>query len=466
MALPSWKANTVKQRDYIKLRPPICAVAIFLMIICQYAYTDYTVALPQDIEVQLLAIHGANYAYSYTRSGNEDGTLICINDQIYGPFGRVDHLSWSPDGKAIAYAAADVVGQSRGGSFYVNHKPHGDFSQIWHYQWSPQGDNFAVFGIEEFKFVVYHNDSRYVVPCPMPIQPGEGVRNIKWTSDGQVLFFLFTTYSSASIYKNGEPIISYDRISNIDLSPVDNTLAYGARDGGKWYLFLGSEKQGPFSGVHSVAWSPDGKTVAYCRIDTQGNKEIVVGEESLGSFASRSDPLIYPQWSPDGEKLTFRYVNNDVGQHLYLADGRIGPYLEIKHNISYWSPDSAMLGYIAKNYDDAWMLFIGDEWFGPLEADFGYNSSFAWSPDGKFVAFTSYSIDKSVLFINDLPILEHGDALSGVGWSSDSRYVSYRKYSPKNNMSLNMIYIDGKEFVGSVFGSQIGYIANGVITVR
>ena len=118
--------------------------------------------------------------------------------------------------------------------------------------------------------------------------------------------------------------------------PDGKTLAYSAEIDGKWYLFVGKEKAGPFDYVYSPEFSPDGKNLAYSA-EINGKWYLFVGKEKAGPF----DYVGYLQFSPDGKTLSFRteidkkwygklFFNSKTytgsicgGKVVYIKDGKI-----------------------------------------------------------------------------------------------------------------------------------------------
>ncbi len=156
------------------------------------------------------------------------------------------------------------------------------------------------------------------------------------------------------------------------------------------------------------AFSPSGDAVAFVS-DRSGALEVYV--RSLGGNATDT-PLttdggqnVQPAWSPDGHTIAFHSYRRG-GVWTVPARGGVARQLAAAGSRPAWSPDGRQIVFQSDEHTDAspngfgaqlgstlWITGIDGDHPRPLtRADLppGGHSSPAWSPNGRFVAFTVY----------------------------------------------------------------------------
>jgi len=145
------------------------------------------------------------------------------------------------------------------------------------------------------------------------------------------------------------------------------------------------------------SWSPDGKTIAYTT-DISGEQEIAIrpadggAEKILTHF--KTGFFYTPLWSPDGKRLTFA----DGAHRLWLLDIAGGKLTQVAMDVyneihdQAFSPDGRWLAYSTTGTNQQrgiWLYDIGSAKAtlvsSPMDNDF--NPIF--SPDGKYFYFVS-----------------------------------------------------------------------------
>jgi len=195
---------------------------------------------------------------------------------------------------------------------------------------------------------------------------------------------------------------------------------------------------------HKVSWSPDGARIAYSHgivnQPTPGEDTFLdifiinvdgTNETRLTHFGDGPTPdhfADYPDWSPDGTKITFMgvtakiptdqvYVINVDGTGLVrLTQPAAGRSFSFEPD---WSPDGNEIAYDAFRTDgpDAfhtqlWIMTAnGNNMRQVTSTPLGLSSYLSWAPDGRRIAvFAYYRVGKSN-FVN--PQLVKVDAATG-----------------------------------------------------
>ena len=224
------------------------------------------------------------------------------------------------------------------------------------------------------------------------------------------------------------------------ISPDGRRLAFSWNKTGQWQIYLtGLEDNRPTQiteGTESSVsprFSPDGKHLAYAQ-DYQGDEKFDIFLVDLDSKETRNitpntDEAILPfiRWSPDAGKIAF--ASNRSGKYSVYSMSSTGGGPSLLCNHSYadsdprWSPDGKWVMFTSMTKGQDVGVFIvpakggeplplGDE-RGPLDA-----SMPSWSPDSKRVAFASTSRGMSDIGIFDLVERK-------VEWLTDSSHECY-----------------------------------------
>jgi Tol biopolymer transport system component len=189
--------------------------------------------------------------------------------------------------------------------------------------------------------------------------------------------------------------------------------------------------------------APDGKRVVVGRLDPQTRtRDIYVidlarGAGSRLTFDPGEDRL--PVWSPDGSRIAWS-ANREGAFQIYqkLADG-VGPEeLLRKEDVfispSSWPADGRFLLYNRadpKTSQDLWVLpLAGDRQPSPFLHTPYRETSGRFSPDGRWIAYTSDDQGRPEVFIKAFPDLGGKWQVSSGGgaqpwWRSDGRELYY-----------------------------------------
>lgn len=206
-----------------------------------------------------------------------------------------------------------------------------------------------------------------------------------------------------------------DLIQSFDISPEGKRAVFEAR--GDVYT-VPAEKgsirnltRTPGIREQNVAWSPDGKWIAYLS-DRTGEQELYLMPQNGMGKEERitSDGTMFrlqPVWSPDSKKLLFadkslRLFYVDIGDKKPMLIDR-GHYADLTdYN---WSPDSKWVVYAkaAENGNQiVYLCSLDDKKITPVTTDFTDSRNPIFDPEGKYLYFLSERDYNEVLGVFDM----------------------------------------------------------------
>ena len=231
----------------------------------------------------------------------------------------------------------------------------------------------------------------------------------------------------------------------------------------------------PQAACNDVAWSPDGQSVIYARRSASNAASPVVSpprlwlmelasRETFQLFADNQQLGFAPQWSPDGQWIS--YVSpepNGLGV-INLADGEERFYATTSGEAGVWHPQRTELLFSRLLQNDSQYEVhlvridplsdnetVLSQWDLPVE-----DNAPAWSPDGEEIAFRRKELDgpgftpgKQLWRMREdgtgaealtmAPEFDHGPP----AWSPDGRYLLFHKFPLKGpNIVISIWLLD------------------------
>jgi TolB protein len=278
-------------------------------------------------------------------------------------------LTWSPDGKRLAFSTGDGVGGDA--HIYVMDADGSDKTRISSNPgskfeayvgppvWSPDGEKVAFDrGVGKVTRSASAAAAGSAEPSPSPVAEKSGIYVVD--ADG--------TNESNLIHSGGFGAWSPDgtKIAYMDQHPgglIDDIFVMNADGSGRRRLTKRLRNFFP-------AWSPDGKKIAFLAQNIHGTVEIdVMNADGTGrkELARGSDAEQSPAWSPDGKKIAFMkragyFVSADGGDDIWVvtpdvyvmdADGtdetRLTKTKRKDESIVAWSPEGDEILVVAND---------------------------------------------------------------------------------------------------------------------
>jgi Tol biopolymer transport system component/serine/threonine protein kinase len=302
--------------------------------------------------------------------------------------GLWDHRepAWSPDGKQICYRAHDslwVIPVNGGRARPIAETVIGVERPVW------SRDGRFIY------FTSAHEQGlralwRVRISGGDPERVTHGVnpeRHASLSADGRKLVFSTNSHGQELVVRNLETwdetvVVPEVSSKTCPVFAPDGSIYFISDRGGKPELWVQPVPAGGVSKgtrqltdqqveVSHPTVSPDGKWVAYYRVDEQANRDIWTISTKGGApvrFTDHPKKDYHPAWSPDGTKLAF-CSDRTGGLHIWVAgvsEGKpVGEPRQItkgsatdQDQAPAWSPDGAFIAYITQGLDRDWDVKI------------------------------------------------------------------------------------------------------------
>jgi Tol biopolymer transport system component len=269
-------------------------------------------------------------------------------------------------------------------------------------------------------------------------------RNLAWSPNGQHL--TFTNFSQQGNDTSYFPYGLYDYDMSTDPAKLNEVVGTSTK-------------------VNKFAWSPDGQSLAYIKIDASGSSYLFIASPPNYSDERQiTDYNVYDfTWSPNGSQLAIvaspptRTNHVQTGYILNLSDFAITkltgePYKYIWN--PRWSPDGKLIAFVNGYTQGVDLYYVSDIVYETSTLSFLQefkNEWVSWSPDGNhairsglvtlFLCDSDLSNEKTIYDFTNKP---RDFFVSTANWSPDSQHVAYNLelFDANRTYSLNFLDLD------------------------
>ena len=355
--------------------------------------------------------------------GGAERKLISLDEQ--SEWGYVTSLSWSPDGKYIAYS--DRRSTNEPASLFLLSVESLEKQRLTFPPELSWGDINAVFSRDGQSVALTRYSSRVAADIYIvPVAGGEARRltvdnasisGLSWTEDGREIIFASTRAGGIPTLwrvsgSGGSPerlSITGENAAGVCVSSQGHRLAYGRDFNPNSNVYRIDLPSSPGRNASSTPLiystghdnnpqiSPDGKRIAF-ESDRTGGHEVWICDSSgsnpqqITSSGGRNAGS--PRWSPDGRQIAFDSVVKGDSD-IYIIDAEGGNPRRLTNEISdedvpSWSHDGQWT-YFASNRTGRWQVWKMPAGGGAAVQVTSRGGALAFeSPDGKFIYYSKF----------------------------------------------------------------------------
>jgi WD40 repeat protein len=282
---------------------------------------------------------------------------------LHGPTAEVLGLAWSPDGRWVAAASADShVYLWEAATGHLSHYLQDHRSEVQSIAWSPDGSRLASASIDGTACVWDATTGQHLLTYT---GHANEVRSIAWSPDSiRIASASYDRTVQVWDAATGQRLLTYaghaDGVNAVAWSPDSLRIASGGGEFFNWksvsdtsvQVWSATTKQrlltyaGHDAGVHTIAWSPNGRHIASGGVDQTVQVWDTVTGERHHTWKGNFSEVCAVVWSPDGKRLAAAYADGPVrvwematGKHLcaYQSHARYGALAVA------WSPDGSRI---------------------------------------------------------------------------------------------------------------------------
>jgi hypothetical protein len=395
-----------------------------------------------------------------------------VNGTTYGPYGDIKQVTFSGDGKHVAYVAhhSPFAAAKAGVSVVIDGKESPLYFSVDSVQLSFDGSHSVYQSVALYKGD-WPEGARVVVDGKTSAARYQSVKSLQMSADGKKVVFIGVPTADgpnasggARVVTNGKDGKEYTFVNQLQLSPDGSRVAFiptvsppATSDARVAFVVDGKESRDYPNNVSGdvIFFSGDSRHVAfetYTEVLVDGKEYPGAGMSQGPSIrtGSRASGLVYR--TKEDDNIVRVFVNGAKGPDLSRAD--LGSLA--------FSPDESAAAYEALDIKGRPVLVVGQDTFALPENDLtGFifpddqKRRILWSPDGKH--FTALSGRKSLLDGKTGPDCNRGVLPL---FSADSQHLAFAcpERSANGVNDQYAIYLDGQRMqsVDAVFKRQPG----------